>query len=206
MWNIKTEKKLSGLAIVDGIIYSGCYTADFYAINLKDGFTKWKTPVKSYLTSNPVFDNGIVYFNCVENTVCAVDSMSGNVIWTFRTNGTLTAGPFLYGDILYIGCWDSNMYTIDIKKRELLWKFQTGIPQKPLFSGFMNKFVDWKSRLKRFWRPDPKVKGSIYEKEDKKQVFTLNEYSIDSPYKEKSTSYTMDSPYNSRKKKDEKRF
>lgn len=199
LWKIKTEKKLSGLNIVNGVIYSGCYTSDFYAIYLKDGFTKWKIPIKSYLTSDPVFYNNVVYFNCVENMVYAVDYKSGNILWTFKTNGALTAGPFLYNDILYLGSWDSNIYAIDIKKKELIWKFQTGFgPQKPLFSGLMSKFVDLKSKFRRFWRPDPKPQNPIYEKEPLKE--SVNKYSMDSPYSSKPDSYTMDSPYNSRKK------
>ena len=211
VWSKKTEKKLSIMTIHDDTIYAGSHENEFYALELMTGFTKWKLSVNSPVTCKPIVKDDILYLTSMENTVYVIDIKNKNVLKTFRANGPITSTIAILGNVIYVGSWDNTLYALDCKTLDILWKFSTGFAsQKPRFFGIFKKFSDIRSKISRFWRPDPKQKDSIYEKEEKKQGFSFGPYNSDTPYSTKPTQYTITNQYDAdsmrKKKKDERKF
>src|SRR5438128_27113 len=85
-----------GLAMGEGLLYSGQLDANLVALDMKTGEVKWKTALEKWengytITSGPLYSDGIVY-SCiaggefgVRGRLTALDAKSGAILWRWYT-------------------------------------------------------------------------------------------------------------------------
>src|SRR5438034_3771889 len=85
-----------GLAMGEGLMFSGQLDANFVALDMKTGEVKWKTPLEKWengytITSAPLYYDGIVYSGIsggefgVRGRLTALDAKTGAILWRSYT-------------------------------------------------------------------------------------------------------------------------
>jgi alcohol dehydrogenase (cytochrome c) len=85
-----------GLAMGEGLLFSGQLDADVVALNMKTGEVVWKTPIEKWengytITSAPLYYDGIVYSGIaggefgVRGRLTALDAKTGAILWRSYT-------------------------------------------------------------------------------------------------------------------------
>src|SRR5882724_10463736 len=134
-----------GLAMGEGLLFSGQLDANFVALDMKTGEVKWKTPLEKWengytITSAPLYYDGIVYSGIsggefgVRGRLTALDAKTGATIWNtpaldpdlgliyFVTGncGPDYDGSMREGDNLFC----ASMMALKAKTGEYVWHFQ----------------------------------------------------------------------------------
>jgi outer membrane protein assembly factor BamB len=155
-WQFQTKNAIEGAPVIaDGIIYVGSADKHLYAIDLKSGTLKWKTPgdgpLFSYgmvvfdtttnklrprtaigiITSSPGVKGDRVYTGNADGRFFCLNRQTGDVIWTFDTDGQITAAPNFDGDNVLIASQDSVLYCLD-KDGKKVWDFRI---EGPIYGG-----------------------------------------------------------------------
>src|SRR3989441_10740433 len=85
-----------GLAMGEGLLFSGQLDANLVALNMKTGEVAWKTPIEKWengytITSAPLYYDGIVYSGLsggefgVRGRLTALDAKTGAILWRAST-------------------------------------------------------------------------------------------------------------------------
>src|SRR2546425_3743894 len=85
-----------GLAMGEGLLFSGQLDANMVALDMKTGEVKWKTPLEKWengytVTSAPLYYDGIIYSGIyggdfgVRGRLTALDAKSGAILWRSYT-------------------------------------------------------------------------------------------------------------------------
>ena len=130
-WQTKLKRGIgSTAAIVDGIIYIGCYDEHLYAFDLKTGDQKWMFKGGSFKAA-PSFYQGAIYIGDEDGTFYCVDAAKGAERWHFETDFTITGGANFAGNLVLFAAHDSTLYALDRDKGKLAWKYKT--KQGPIY-------------------------------------------------------------------------
>lgn len=129
LWKIKLKDGIEGTpAIVDGVVYVGCFDEKLYALELATGKEKWsykagpsKTPVSVH--------KGRVYLGNLDGMFHCVDAATGNKVWTYEAGAEITSGANFYNDTVLFGSQDENLYCLSLEGKER-WKFR--VPGGPV--------------------------------------------------------------------------
>ncbi|MBM3993269.1 MAG: serine/threonine protein kinase [Planctomycetes bacterium] len=127
-WKLDLKKGIeSTAAIVDGIIYVGCYDDHLYAIELANGNVKWKTKLGSIKAAPSVYQ-GKVFVGDEDSMFYCVNAADGKKLWDFECDGAITGGANFSGDRVIFASHDANLYCLGIADKKLIWKIKTEGP------------------------------------------------------------------------------
>lgn len=155
-WEFKTKNAVEGaVAIADGVVFAGSADKCLYAIDLKTGALKWKTPgagpafalgavvfdlhTRTFqprvplgiITASPGCRAGRVYVGDNDGMFVCLDAATGRVVWAFEADGQITAAPNFDGDNVLIPSHDSTLYCLD-KAGKKVWDFKI---EGPIYGG-----------------------------------------------------------------------
>jgi outer membrane protein assembly factor BamB len=130
IWSVPIAGAVDSEARFDrtrGQVYLGSDDGFFYAIDPKDGKTRWSYKGKGSVESRPELGSDLVYYTSSANRVVALDAATGTRRWQydreapegFSIHGH--AGPRLGGDILYTGFDDGYLVALTAQTGELRW-------------------------------------------------------------------------------------
>ena len=123
-WNYNTGVYLSSSpAVANGIVYSGSYGGNVYALNANNGTLLWSYPTGEDVWSSPAVANGVVYFGSFNGNLYALKS-DGTLLWSYETNSGISS-PAVVNDVVYVG-GAFYLYALNAKNGTLLWSYPTG--------------------------------------------------------------------------------
>jgi outer membrane protein assembly factor BamB len=93
-----------------------------FAINSKNGKTRWSRALPSRAESSPLVDHGRVYFGSENGTVYALGASHGNVIWTYHASGAVKASPTLSDGVLYFGDYSGHLQAVSAANGHQIWR------------------------------------------------------------------------------------
>jgi outer membrane protein assembly factor BamB len=93
-----------------------------FAINSKNGTTRWSRALPSRAESSPLVDHGRVYFGSENGTVYALGASHGNVLWTYHAGGAVKASPTLSDGVLYFGDYSGHLQAISAANGHQIWR------------------------------------------------------------------------------------
>lgn len=133
-WEFKAKNSVEGAAvIVDGVVYVGSSDKNLYALDLKTGAERWKTPL-GIITASPGVNGDRVYIGDADGKFYCLDRTNGKVLWTFddmEQTGQITAAPNFDGDNVLIPTHNSTLYCLD-KNGKKIWDFRI---EGPIYGG-----------------------------------------------------------------------
>jgi len=130
VWSVPIAGSVDGEARFDsarGQVYLGSDDGVFYAIDPKDGSTRWSFRGKGSIESRPEVGPALVYFTSAANRVVALDAATGGKRWQYERDAPEGfsihghAGPRLGGDVLYTGFDDGYLVALTAETGELRW-------------------------------------------------------------------------------------
>jgi outer membrane protein assembly factor BamB len=92
-----------------------------YALDFKDGRTRWSRSLPSPSESSPLLDGGRVFFGTQGGIVYALDARNGSVQWTYHAGGSVKASPTLKDGVLYFGDYSGNVQAVSEQSGRRLW-------------------------------------------------------------------------------------
>lgn len=177
IWDFKCEDEIRGTPVVhQGVLYTGCYDNNLYAINAADGKFQWKYPSDGGIVSRPAIQDGNVFFGSEDQRLHAVSTRTGKVVWTYYTEGKLYSSPRISDGHIFFGSEDQDLHAINLQSGRMVWKFSTDAPiySTPLIYNEMIYFgtesgsfyaldfrgtLKWRFSAKRGITSSPIIKG-----------------------------------------------
>ncbi|MGK2861691.1 MAG: PQQ-binding-like beta-propeller repeat protein [Chitinophagaceae bacterium] len=113
---------------LSGSIFFGSSDNNFYALDIKTGFLKWKfSGTHSFAYSSATYKEGIVYVGGIDSYVYAFNATNGTIIWRYKAGDTgIESDAVIVDSTVYVGSNDDNLYAINAADGTLRWKFTTG--------------------------------------------------------------------------------
>jgi outer membrane protein assembly factor BamB len=129
LWSFRTEDEIRGTpTIFQGLLLTGSYDNNLYALNAADGKFQWKYPTDGGIVSRPAVVDGNVYFGSEDKRLHVVSLRSGKVVWTYFTNGPIRSSPRIAEGHIFIGSDDNNLHAVNLNTGRQAWHFETADP------------------------------------------------------------------------------
>lgn len=92
-----------------------------FALDLRNGRTRWYRDLPSPSESSPMLDRGRVYFGTQAGIVYSLDARSGRVVWTYHAKGAVKASPTLSSGVLYFGDYSGHLQAVSERNGSPQW-------------------------------------------------------------------------------------
>lgn len=128
-WRFRARRGILAAPVIGkGFVFVGSLDNNFYALDLRSGWSAWKYRAGGPIISTAVVGEDTVFFGSVDGNVYALDAAEGRVVWRYETEGQVTGSPVCYNGAIYIGGVDGALYAIDAKSGALRWRYMTEGP------------------------------------------------------------------------------
>ena len=129
VWEFECEDEIRGSPLYHkGVIYTGCYDNNVYALDAKTGDFLWKYPTDGGVVSKPAVNDDSIFFGSEDHRLHAVFLRTGKVNWTYYTKGPIWSSPFLAEGHLFIGSDDGYLHVINAVTGRHAWRTDAGSP------------------------------------------------------------------------------
>ncbi len=127
VWAFQCEDEVRGTPLYyNGVIYTGCYDNNLYAINAANGEFMWKYATEGGIVSRPAVAEDHVYFGSEDRRVHAISARSGKLNWIYYTDGPIRSSGRIADGHLFIGSDDHFLHAVNITTGRQAWRFDTG--------------------------------------------------------------------------------
>lgn len=125
LWTFKCEDEVRGGPVIhNGVLYTGCYDNNLYALNAADGQYIWKYAADGGIVSRPaIFDENIC-FGSEDQRLHTINLKSGKVVWTHYTEGRVRSSPRVAEGHVIIGSDDHYLHAVNSTTGRPVWKFE----------------------------------------------------------------------------------
>lgn len=146
LWQIEVGGPVSSTPVIaNGVVYTGSYDGNLYAVNLQTGESLWtyatgaavpepNLGISLGITGSAAVDGSTVYVGDAAAVVHAIDAATGEAIWTTtvddQPNASIWSSPVVWNGTLYIGVasiakeqgFRGSVVALDAATGELLWQ------------------------------------------------------------------------------------
>jgi len=145
-----------GPAIWKGTLYQVVDDGMVFAINAKNGKTRWRRRVGDLAASAPATDGRYLYVTVLEagrgsgrGKVLAMDPDNGHIRWAKALPSRTESSPLVVGNRVYFGSEDGTVYALDRRSGRQLWTFHAGgaVKGSPAFSDGLVYFGSYGGRV-----------------------------------------------------------
>ncbi len=111
-----------------GILYALDQEGRAYAIDIKDGATKWIGANPGGSLNSPVIAADLLIAASITGRVTALKTGDGKEAWAIDTHRAITGSPALVDQTLYVGNHAGEVYSIDAPTGKVNWKIRLPAP------------------------------------------------------------------------------
>ncbi|MGC9356322.1 MAG: PQQ-binding-like beta-propeller repeat protein [Anaerolineae bacterium] len=125
-WRFRARRAiLSSPVLFEGLILIGSLDWNFYALDVRSGWTAWRYRTGGPIVSTPAVWESLVFFGSADGNIYALDANEGRVVWKHEVEAQVTSSPVIHGDHLYIGAVNGILYCLDARSGNVHWHYQT---------------------------------------------------------------------------------
>jgi|GEM_PF-858266 len=151
LWEFAFSGTHGAIMIYEQTGYIGTISGELLALDLVNGFEKWRTPIgQGWMSATPTPCDSLIIVGSGDGKMVAVHQANGEKIWNFQCAQSivpispyqtepvaLTGSPVVAGNIVYFGATDGFLYALNADTGQLLWKYNLGVPivSTPAISG-----------------------------------------------------------------------
>ncbi len=129
VWSFKCEDEIrSSPTLGNGMVFTGAYDNNVYALDAKSGKFIWKYPTDGGIASTPCFYKDRVIFGSEDRLVYAVTSHRGKILWTCPTEGRVRGSVRVEFEHAFFGSDDGRLYAVNAQSGRVIWRFESGGP------------------------------------------------------------------------------
>jgi hypothetical protein len=111
-----------------GVVYVLDQEGKAYAIDLKDGATRWVGENPGGSVASPVVFDKLLICTSVPGRVTALSLAGGKEVWAFETGRAITGAPALVGGTLYVANHGGYVFALDAASGQVRWKTRLSGP------------------------------------------------------------------------------
>jgi len=127
IWQYATNGGVeSSPAVVDGVVYIGCYNGFVYALNAASGAQIWSFNTGGSVYPSPAVADGMVYVGSATGRMYALNTINGSPSWSYYTGGKILSSPAVVDGVVYFGSEDQNVYALRASDGSQIWHHTTG--------------------------------------------------------------------------------
>lgn len=98
-----------------------------YAVDTRDGSTRWQASIPGYVYSTPAVSGGRVFIGNYPGRIYAFDERSGRRLWSKQLNGSISGSPTVIGDVVYVSTLSGKRtYGFAAKSGRKVWETGDG--------------------------------------------------------------------------------
>jgi len=120
---------LSSPTVVDQTVYIGSGDHHVYALDAKNGTTRWTFETGDVVHASPAVVAGVLYIGSWDRNLYALNAATGALIWKFQTGDDTDAynqvgiagSAAVAGGTVFFGCRDGHFYAVDAKTGAKRW-------------------------------------------------------------------------------------
>lgn len=129
IWEFECEDEVRGSPyLFKGVIYTGCYDNNVYALETKNGAFMWKYPTDGGVVSRPVAGDDNLFFGSADHRLHAIYLRTGKINWTYYTKGPIFSSPALAEGHIFIGSDDGFLHVVNTITGRAAWRIDAGAP------------------------------------------------------------------------------
>ncbi len=127
VWAFQCEDEIRGTPLyLDGLLYTGCYDNNLYALDAANGEFQWKYATNGGVVSRPASFEDNIIFGSEDKYVHAVNSRTGKMTWLYQTDGRIRSSGRIAGGHIFIGSDDKYIHAINQASGRLAWRCEVG--------------------------------------------------------------------------------
>ena len=179
VWAFQCEDEIRGTPLyLGGMVYTGCYDNNLYALNAANGEFQWKYATNGGIVSRPAAADDNIYFGSEDKFLHAVNARTGKMVWVYPTDGRIRSSPRIADGHIFIGSDDKCLHAIKQQSGRKAWSNETSdeIRSTPFVLNEMIYFgneggeficldfhetVKWRFRAKRAITSSPWVQDNV---------------------------------------------
>ncbi len=128
-WKFECEDEIRGTPLVqDGMLYTGSYDNNLYALNAINGEFTWKYPTDGGIVSRPAAYDGNLFFGSEDRRLHVISQRSGKLAWTYYTDGPVRSSPTISEGHVFTGSDDGYIHAVNSLSGRKAWKMDSGAP------------------------------------------------------------------------------
>jgi eukaryotic-like serine/threonine-protein kinase len=129
LWTFECEDEIRGSpAFENGILYTGAYDNNLYAINAADGSFLWKYATDGGIVTKPVCAENMIFIGSEDHRIHAIMSRSGKLAWTYYTDGPIRSSSRIAENHLFFGSDDGFLHAVNINSARRAWRVEASGP------------------------------------------------------------------------------
>ncbi len=102
------------------------YSANtIFALNVKDGSTRWQTPLQGSALLNAYLDSGTLYASSGGGSVYALNTQNGLVVWANRAGNGYPNIEEIDNGSLYVSSAGDGLYALNTQDGSQRWRYQS---------------------------------------------------------------------------------
>ncbi len=126
VWAFQCEDEIRGTSLYyNGMLYTGCYDNNLYALNAATGEFTWKYAADGGIVSRPAVADDTLFFGSEDKRIHAVSARSGKVAWTYYTEGPVRSSGRIAEGHIFIGSDDHFLHAVNLTTGRMAWRFDT---------------------------------------------------------------------------------
>jgi outer membrane protein assembly factor BamB len=131
-WRVGTGPSESSPLVVGRTVYVGDWRGKVYALNTRNGHTRWTFQTGGAVKDGMAYAGGRLYFGSYDSHVYSLNARTGKLIWKasaqqrLGATGTFYSTPAVAYDRVYIGGTDGKVYSFGATTGKLRWSHGTG--------------------------------------------------------------------------------
>lgn len=127
VWAFQCEDEIRGTPFyLKGMLYTGCYDNNLYALNASNGEFLWKYPTGGGIVSRPTAVDETVYFGSEDKRMYAVHARTGKMNWAYDTDGRIRSSGRIADGHIFIGSDDKYLHAINLNTGRMAWRYDAG--------------------------------------------------------------------------------
>lgn len=129
LWVFKAEDEIRSIPVVEqGVVYTGVYDNNLYALEAKSGKFLWKHPASGGIASSPYVYSGAVFMGSADRHLYCISTVNGRELWRLATGGPIYSSPRARFDHVFFGSDDAHLYAVNTAAGRLAWKSHAFAP------------------------------------------------------------------------------
>lgn len=127
VWAFQCEDEIRGTPLyLGGMLYTGCYDNNLYALNAATGEFQWKYATDGGVVSKPAAADDNVYFGSEDRSLHAVNARTGKMVWTYQTDGRIRSSGRIADGHIFIGSDDKFIHAVNQITGRKAWRYEVG--------------------------------------------------------------------------------
>jgi eukaryotic-like serine/threonine-protein kinase len=128
LWSFQCEDEIRSSPMVSGgVVYTGCYDHNLYAIDMQKGEFRWKFATEGGIAATPAEWKDFILIGSEDFCMYGI-SYTGRVRWKCQTKGKVRSSPRIAYEHVFFGSDDTHIYGVQASSGRVVWKSPAGGP------------------------------------------------------------------------------